>query len=112
MKYSKKYNCYATKAGLIYVYYNGKLLLKTIREHNNTSGYQRVQFNQKVEGIKQHRNILVHRIVWDAFKGEVPEGYEIDHIDFNRSNNCIDNLRLLSIGANRRRKKKLEGDDQ
>lgn len=108
MRYSKKYNCYATREGLIYILYNGKLMLKTIREHNNTSGYQRIQFNRTVDGVKRHKNIMVHRIVWDAFNGEIPSGYEIDHIDFKRGNNCIDNLRLLSISANRGRKQKLK----
>lgn len=38
----------------------------------------------------------VHRIIWEAFNGPIPEGLEIDHIDGNQSNNCLENLRAVS----------------
>lgn len=34
----------------------------------------------------------VHRFVWECIKGEIPTGYHVDHLDFDRENNCIDNL--------------------
>ena len=37
----------------------------------------------------------VHQIVWEAFNGEIPEGYEIDHIDDDPSNNSLSNLQLI-----------------
>lgn len=44
---------------------------------------------------------LVHRLVWEAFKGPIPYGYEIDHKDRNPQNNCLDNLRLSTRAQNR-----------
>ena len=41
-----------------------------------------------------------HRLVWVLFYGEIPEGYVIDHIDRNRSNNSPENLRLVTIQEN------------
>lgn len=38
---------------------------------------------------------LAHRIVWEIHNGPIPEGYVVDHIDRVRSNNKIDNLRLV-----------------
>jgi len=38
----------------------------------------------------------VHRLVWQNFVGEIPEGLEIDHIDGDPLNNNIKNLQLLS----------------
>lgn len=34
----------------------------------------------------------VHILVWEAFKGKVPDGNEIDHLDGNPKNNRLDNL--------------------
>lgn len=43
---------------------------------------------------------VVHRVIWKAFNGEIPEGYEIDHIDNNRQNNQLSNLQLLTKSQN------------
>lgn len=37
---------------------------------------------------------LSHRIIWLWHGNELPDGYEIDHIDGNRENNRIENLRI------------------
>lgn len=42
----------------------------------------------------------VYRIVWEAFNGPIPKGYEIDHIDSNRNNNVLSNLRCVSHKEN------------
>ncbi|ASU03315.1 hypothetical protein [Pseudoalteromonas phage J2-1] len=41
-----------------------------------------------------------HRLVWVLFYGDIPEGYIIDHIDRNRSNNSSENLRLVTNQEN------------
>lgn len=41
-------------------------------------------------------SIAVHRAVWLAFKGPIPQDKTIDHIDQNRSNNNLENLRVAS----------------
>ena len=33
-------------------------------------------------------------LVWAAFTGEIPEGYTIVHIDGDKKNNRLDNLKL------------------
>lgn len=38
----------------------------------------------------------IHRYVWEYHNGEIPKGYEIHHIDYDKSNNDISNLQLLS----------------
>ena len=48
---------------------------------------------------------LLHRLVYEAYKGEIPQGYCIDHIDNNPTNNHIDNLRLATISQNSCNKK-------
>lgn len=38
----------------------------------------------------------VHILVYEAFVGPIPEGYQIHHKDKNRFNNCVDNLECLT----------------
>lgn len=37
-----------------------------------------------------------HRLIYAYMKGDIPEGVEIDHIDGDRGNNRINNLRVAS----------------
>jgi len=38
---------------------------------------------------------LLHRDVWCFHNGQIPDGYDIHHIDEDRENNIIDNLECL-----------------
>ena len=40
---------------------------------------------------------LLHRAIWEAANGEVPEGCDIHHIDENKSNNSLENLQCLTV---------------
>ncbi len=45
--------------------------------------------------------ILVHRIMYSIYHQlEIPSGMQIDHVDRDRSNNSIDNLRLATHTEN------------
>lgn len=44
----------------------------------------------------------VHRIIWETFYGEIPEGYQIDHINTIRTDNRLDNLRVVTQAENNR----------
>lgn len=55
-------------------------------------GYWRVSVDRKAH--------LVHRIIWELFNGPIDEGFVIDHIDKNPSNNRIENLRCVSTTTN------------
>jgi hypothetical protein len=50
---------------------------------------------------KQPRKFMrVHRVVWVCHNGPIPDGQEIDHIDMDKSNNNINNLRLVTHRQN------------
>lgn len=49
-----------------------------------------------LNGVKLYQ----HRIVWEMFNGEIPEGMNIDHINHNRSDNRLNNLRLVAQSTN------------
>ena len=44
----------------------------------------------------QGRMHLVHKLVWRAFRGEIPKGLEVNHKDSNRQNNWLRNLEVGS----------------
>lgn len=46
--------------------------------------------------------VRLHRYVWACERGDIPKGYEIHHIDFDRSNNDISNLLCLSRADHRK----------
>lgn len=47
-----------------------------------------------------NKKFLVHRMVWEAFNGPIPENVDIDHIDGDQSNNSLNNLQILSHSEN------------
>ena len=44
-----------------------------------------------------YRNSKKYRKVWEDFYGSIPYGFEIHHIDGNRDNNSLDNLKCVSM---------------
>ena len=60
----------------------------------NRNSYKRVQLNKKLYSV--------HCLVWQTFRGVIPNGMVIDHIDGNRGNNALSNLRLVSQSENMR----------
>lgn len=42
----------------------------------------------------------VHRFVWEAFNGQIPEGYEVNHINEIKSDNRLSNLNLMTHKEN------------
>jgi len=42
----------------------------------------------------------VHRLVVEAFIGEIPAGLEVNHISGQKVDNCIENLEVVSHAVN------------
>lgn len=42
----------------------------------------------------------VHRLVWSAFNGAIPEGLEVNHKDEDKANNALLNLELVTPSQN------------
>jgi hypothetical protein len=51
-------------------------------------------------GIKH--TVRMHRLVWETFVGEIPEGLTIHHKDFNKQNNALVNMELMTVEDNAR----------
>lgn len=73
-------------------HYKGKML----KPHANTKGYLQVHLSDR----DSHRQVYVHRIVLEAFMGKCPKGYNVDHINRDKKDNRLRNLRYLPIEEN------------
>ena len=83
---------------LNYNYPNGKWTVVDNKK-NNSGGYCQVGFNGRL--------VQYHNIVWVLSTGnDIPQGLEIDHIDGNKLNNNIKNLRLTTHRENHQNRKK------
>ena len=74
--------------------YKGKILSPSI----GTNGYYGLVLRKN--GCAYPK--MIHRLVAEAFIG-IPPNMEVDHIDFNKLNNHISNLQILSHISNVRR---------
>ena len=60
--------------------------------------------NSSVKGSK--RSHFCHRIIWEIHNGPIENGFVIDHIDGDTSNNSVRNLRIVTPCINARNQKK------
>ena len=67
-------------------------VIKLLKMHADNDGYIHIKLNKN--GKRQ--SYLVSRIVYEAFKGPIPDGMEVNHIDENKTNNTLENLNLLT----------------
>ena len=70
---------------------------KIISQYDNGCGYLQVVIRNDNGEAKSMR---VHRLVYMAHKGEIPKGLKINHKDECKTNNCIDNLELVTRAEN------------
>lgn len=96
-----------------------KVYFKGQKRHHyvNKSGEVFNSAGKKINGyigangyIQVSSNELLHRVIWKAFNGEIPEGYEIDHIIpiKNGGTNELSNLRLVTHKENCNNPKSVE----
>lgn len=75
---------------------------------NNSAGYKifRISAGATSSGKRLGVRKRVHVALWEAFVGNIPEGYRLDHIDGQRDNNTLSNLRLATTTENGRNSRK------
>lgn len=86
---------YDVDTDTLYRKYN--LEVRPAKLSTTTQGYLRV-------GLSSNLQITVHRLIWFLVYKEFPRG-EIDHINGDRKDNRLTNLRLVSKSQNQRNRK-------
>lgn len=74
---------------------------RKLKHSVSRTGYHRIAaYWPKVDGSPWQKRFLVHRIVWEAVNGEIPEGLQINHLNGIKSDNRIDNLEVVTASEN------------
>ena len=60
-----------------------------------SSGYYR-----STRIFNNHR-LFLHRFIYEKYYGKIQDGHEPHHIDFNKNNNNIENLRIMTYSEHR-----------
>ncbi len=92
---------YITRTGRVFTKAKNRTNVnKKIHERKlfiNKKGYRIVSLHNTDGKIVTRQ---VSRLVYEAFVGAIPHGYHIDHIDNDKSNNHVSNLRAVTPGQN------------
>lgn len=86
IKWNEEYEVYVSDDGHVY---NKKM--KEYKLQPYKSGYLRLRKHLAGKQIDK----LVHRVVYETFVGEIPNGFEIDHINRINTDNRLCNLRCV-----------------
>jgi hypothetical protein len=92
VEYKGRVFCVDEYGGVFY-YENMKRIAPSIDKH----GYSRITF-RGCDG--KSKNAFVHRIVASAFLKDYSEGLVVNHIDSNKTNNCVYNLEMCTVKQN------------
>jgi hypothetical protein len=96
---------YVSNLGNTYSDYPSKLkgsVFRVLRYRNHPTGYKYIGLYRLDEDDKIRRYWKrVHRVVWEAFGGELKRNMVVDHIDENKGNNRLENLQMLSQSHNK-----------
>lgn len=75
------------------------------RVRNSRTGYILKPFPDRYGYLRvslgNYDNVYIHKLVCEAFHGAPPgEDYQVNHIDCNRQNNCVENLEWCTASEN------------
>lgn len=95
------YSAYTiTEEGEVYsTKWNKPRKLKPQRATQSKKGYYQIRLYDNSGELG--RLNYIHRLVWQTFRGEIPKGMEIDHMNGDTTDNKLSNLQLLSKRNNK-----------
>lgn len=71
--------------------------IKSYLKESRRGHYLRVSLSS---AEKKRCHFYVHKLIWEVFVGPVPENYVVDHVNGDRFDNRLENLRLATRSEN------------
>jgi len=102
--YNAELRCYRT--GKVERFFRNKGW-KIVENTDNNKGYNHININKTL--ILRHRLIAYCFLGLDNIVGNQEKTNVIDHIDHNRINNCVENLRITTQYGNQQNRKNVKG---
>lgn len=93
IKYNQKYDRWVTDTGIVYRQDNSGAFI--VCKQSDSNGYKIICVSKP-----SVHSMWVHRLVWETFKGPIPEDLQIDHQDTHKDNNTLSNLKLCTRKEN------------
>lgn len=97
IKYNEKYDRWFSDTGEVYSINKKTSKFEKCKTHLDLKGYVCYGLYIRKGLVKQ---ILVHRAVYETFVGEIPANMQIDHLNTNKQDNSVSNLKLCSPKEN------------
>lgn len=79
---------------------NDKTGVSTIINPHMRGGTSKKEYMNFDHAFGHHKHILIHQAVWMAAEREVPMGWELDHINGDKRDNSLQNLRVVTRQLN------------
>ncbi|WP_410702339.1 HNH endonuclease signature motif containing protein [Citrobacter braakii] len=85
----------------------GEIISKVFRRGAGPAGHRIGSLNTHgyLWFLHNGKRFLNHRVIWESLHGEIPPGMQIDHVNGNRADNRIANLRLVDSSTNAKNRK-------
>ena len=77
---------------------------RIVKQQLTKKEYKRIPLSKE----NKRKHYMVHRLVYEAFNGKIPNNMGINHKDYDRTNNNIENLEIISHTNNVRYSKALK----
>ena len=89
-----------------YIIKNGSVFNENGTELGSKDKNGYIKFATSSGSRNKIKQWLLHRYIYTQAHGSIPNGYDVDHIDFNPGNNNLENLQLVTRQQHRDRRHK------